>query len=344
MIKSAELRRRLSKVRGEMRRERLTALYVNKDFDAFYLSGKDTGRILITKDSAILWVKDVYYELYESTYSMRGYPLEVRVHDESDLKRTLRCLRSKSIGVSSAEYVAPIRKASRKKVVVSASAKSARSVKTKEEIDRIRRSARIAKLGMRKAREVVDVGVRELDAVAEIEAELRRRGSERPPFDCGMLLASGKRSADIHARPSNKRISRGPVVVDLGAVYRGYHSDMTRTLSAGSLNSDERRVSDLIRRLRDETIDLIRPGIQASSVHKYVDESIKAAGYNFHHLSGHGVGLEIHEGPNFRPGANVRLKPGMVFTVEPGIYLPRRFGVRFEDTVLLTRRGCKKLT
>lgn len=334
----------LRRVRDAMHAVGVSAFYATSEGDIRYLSGHDTGRVLVTNDCARLWVRDVYAELYDSTYSVRGYPLDVRVYDEDDVKGSLRAMRAKTVAVSACDYVDKLKKASRRRVVVCDVAGTARAVKTRGELELIRRSCRIAKAGMRKAREVVDVGVRELDAVAEVEAFLRRRGSEEPPFGGGMLLASGRRSADIHAKPSTGRIGRGPVVVDLGAVYSGYYSDMTRTLAVGELTSEEKHVSSFVKHLRDEALDHVRCGVLASSVHRFVDERIKSGGFRLHHLAGHGVGLEIHEKPSFSPDCRVRLAPGMVFTVEPGVYLPHKFGVRFEDTVVLTKRGCRKLT
>jgi Xaa-Pro dipeptidase len=344
MSLALEARVHLEKVRVEMRRRGIKALYVNEEADLRYLTHRETGRLLIRGGDAVLWVKDLYLELYDDVYSSRGYPLDVRLYDKDALRDELRSLRSKAISVTSPAIMGGLKKISKKKVDSSDVVKSARSVKTKWELEMIMKSCRIAKAGMKKAREVVSVGVRELDAVAEVEAEIRRRGSEKAPFGGGMLLASGKGGADIHAKAFLRRIGDGPVVVDLGAVYNGYNSDMTRTLGVGSLTKEEKKVMNIVRSLRDEAIWMIRPGMMASDIHKFVDEGIKAAGYKFHHLSGHGVGLEIHEQPSFSPENNVRLAPNMVFTVEPGIYLPGKFGVRFEDTVLLRKNGCMKLT
>jgi Xaa-Pro dipeptidase len=337
---SRELRLRLRKVRAQM--GLAGALYSQEEADLRYLTGRDTGRVLVTPDRCVLWVKEIYSELYSSTYSLPGYPLQVRTYDKEDVKRTLRGLRV--LTVSSPAAAEAVRKAVRRKVAVSDAVKQARAVKTAEEIGLIRRSCAIAKAGMRKAEEVIRPGVKELYAVAEIEGELRRRGSEKAAFGDGMLLASGPGSADIHAKPTFRRITRGPVVADLGATYRGYFSDMTRTFRVGRLRPEEARVMALVEAVRDETIRMIRPGMACSDVHAFVEGRLKDAGYTFHHLSGHGVGLQIHESPSFSPESKASLAAGMVFTVEPGVYLPGKFGVRFEDTVLLGRRGCVKLT
>ena len=327
-----------------MHADGLSAFYVSSEADIRYLTGAEVGRLLLTQGGGIVWVKDFYRDLYGSLYDARGYPFEVRVQDKVDVRRTLGSLRQKTIGVSSYDAAAAVRKVSGKRTYVTGIMKEARAVKTKWEIGLIRRSCAIAKAGMRRAREVVRSGVRELDAVAEIEGELRRRGSQKPPFGDGMLLASGRGSCDIHAKASLRRISRGPVVVDLGATYGSYYSDMTRTFPVGRLSRVESDVMEFVECLRDEAIDFVRSGMRACDVHRFVDERIAARGYKFHHLSGHGVGLEIHENPSLSPDNRAELERNMVFTIEPGIYLPHRFGVRFEDTVLLTSRGCVKLT
>ncbi len=339
-----ELRIRLGRVRDLMGRFGVSAFYVSEGVDLAYLTSHDTGRLLVTNGLAVLWVKDVYYELYKSTYSVSGYPLEVRVHDNDDVRRTLRGLRSRSIGVSELSLKPQLSKVSGKRVVVSDLLKCARQVKTKYELDLIGKSSSIARQGMWKAREVVGRGVRELDAVAEIQAHLYRRGSEAPAFGEGMLLASGRGSADIHAKASRRRIGNGTVVVDLGAVFRGYHSDMTRTLVVGVPSKAQREVLEVVRDVYDCAVDFIRPGVKASAVHDFVDVRLSEAGYKLYHRSGHGVGLEIHEYPSFGPESKTVLEPGMVFTVEPGVYLPGMFGARFENTLVLTRRGCRSLT
>jgi Xaa-Pro aminopeptidase len=339
-----ELRLRLARVRRQMAARDLPAMLVTEDYDARYLTGRETGRVLISEGQAILWVKDIYLDLYRDLYDFRGYPLEVRVQEKNSLRDAIRSLRGKTVAVSSPNALAAVRKAARARVVVADCMTVVRSVKTPLELRLIKHSCQIAKAGMRRASDVIERGVRELDAVAEIEGEIRRRGSQKGVFGDGMLLASGARSADIHARPSLKRIGSGPVVVDLGANYEGYFSDMTRTFGVGRLTSEGRDVMSFVRNLRDDAIAMIRPGMLASEVHRFVDDAIKNKGYKFHHLSGHGVGLQIHESPSFGPGGKVRLKENMVFTMEPGVYLPGKFGVRFEDTVLLTKAGCKKLT
>ncbi len=344
MYPPKELLLRLRKVRKAMDCGGVSAFYVSSEKDLKYLTGHSTGRALITRDLAGLWVKDFYGELYAKTYDSRGYPFEVRSYGKEAIRDALRGLRSRRIYVSASDVAAGIKKISGGVVSVSDVVGSARQVKTGFELCLMEKSARIARSGMRFAREVVGTGVRELDAVADIQAFLYRSGSEEPAFGGGMLLASGRSSADIHAKASTRCVRSGPVVVDLGAVWRGYHSDMTRTLLVGLEDSNVHKVMECVESVRDDVIGYIRPGMTASSVHLHMQGLLRDRGYELHHLSGHGVGLDVHESPSFSPGKRVFLRENMVFTVEPGVYLPNRFGVRFEDTVVLTRSGCRKLT
>ena len=144
MSLSGELRLRLGKVRAEMGRTGLSALYSSDPKDVLYLSGRDSGRVLVTGSEATLWVRDIYSELYDSTYSLRGYPLKVRAHSKEEVKAALRGLRSRAVGVSSAGSAESVRKTSGKRVVVSDAVRSARAVKTRLEIECISRSCRMA--------------------------------------------------------------------------------------------------------------------------------------------------------------------------------------------------------
>ncbi|MCX6694701.1 MAG: Xaa-Pro peptidase family protein [Candidatus Altiarchaeota archaeon] len=340
-----ELGLRVKAVQRRLRDERIPALIVSSRENIRYLTGKETGRVVVTRDGAFLWVKDLYKKLYSRLYSGRGYPLEVSLYEKDSVRKFVRGRRMKKVAVDNSGLLyGGLRKELNAKLLLKNFVLEQRAVKSPYEIGLVKRSCSIASLGMRTAEKVVKSGVREIDAVAEIEKTIRVLGSETPPFDDGMLLAAGVRSADIHAKASCSRIRGGLVVVDLGATFMGYHSDMTRTLSVGRLSAREKELSDFVRDLRDEAIDYLEVGMKASEVHRKVEDAIRRKGFSFYHSAGHGVGLQIHEAPSISPESNEVLKENMVFTIEPGIYVPGRFGVRFEDTVVLTGNGARKLT
>jgi len=202
----------------------------------------------------------------------------------------------------------------------------------------LEKSARIALLAMRKAESMDPVGMTELELAAEIEYEIRKNGSESTPFGSGIICLSGKNTKYIHAFPSEKKIQDGDLLVlDMGAVYNGYNSDMTRTLEIGGVGKEEREIAEFTKNLKEEALDGIEVGGKISEIHKFIEDKIKKKGHKFYHLSGHGVGLEIHEKPSISPQKLDVFQKGMAFTIEPGIYT-KSFGARSEDTIILDNK------
>ncbi len=175
---------------------------------------------------------------------------------------------------------------------------------------------------------------------------MRERGAEDRAFET--IVASGENSAKPHARPGRRPIRPGdPVVVDFGAVFDGYRSDMTRTFCVGG--PAHRRAGHGVRGgggVPAAGGGRVEPGVAAGSVDQACREAIAEAGWaeRFEHGTGHGVGLDIHEGPSVGPGSTAILEPGTVVTVEPGVYLPGTGGVRIEDTLVVTEHGSRPLT
>ena len=171
-------------------------------------------------------------------------------------------------------------------------------------------------------------------------------GAEKLAFET--IVASGERSALPHGIASDKEVEIGDFITfDFGAVYDGYHSDMTRTVVLGMANSWHKEIYTIVEEAQWRGLKNAKPGITGAELDAVVRDYITSRGYgeNYVHGLGHGIGLEIHEMPNInKRGQNVILQPGMTFTVEPGIYIPGKGGVRIEDTVVLTDEGAKVLT
>ncbi len=219
-----------------------------------------------------------------------------------------------------------------------------RKIKSREEVSLLRKSAKIATKGMRCAAESIAVNRTELEVAADAEREMRVAGSEGTSFPT--IVASGRNSWLPHASATRKRLRRGElVVVDIGAVYKGYFSDMTRTFAL-SPTRKQLKLIGLVRRAQKAAINLVRNGAKTSDVDKAARGIISRAGYaKFSpHGTGHGVGMEIHEPPGLAPDSNDILREGMVITVEPGIYIPNVGGARWEDMFLVTKEGRKPLT
>jgi len=219
-----------------------------------------------------------------------------------------------------------------------------RKIKSKEELKALSKAGSIASAVMRALDESKIAGMTEFELAGFIEYEVRKRGSEVPPFGGGMLCMSGPNSAYPHAIVSGRKIRDGDLVIlDFGAVVDGYHSDMTRTLEIGSVTKDKHGINAFVDWLKDEAASRVELGGKIADIHKYVEDEIKKKGFKLYHLTGHGVGLEVHERPSLGPDEKGVFKEGMVFTVEPGIYTTT-YGARSEDTIALIGKKKKILT
>jgi Xaa-Pro aminopeptidase len=170
-------------------------------------------------------------------------------------------------------------------------------------------------------------------------------GAEGMSFET--IVASGPRSALPHGRASSHMTARnGFVTLDFGVILKGYCSDMTRTVCLGRLSAAERSAYDAVLEAQQAAVAAVKPGVTCGDVDEAARSKLRKAGLAkyFTHSTGHGVGLEIHESPRVAAGQTLELKPGMVITVEPGIYMPGKFGIRIEDMVAVTERGGKVLT
>lgn len=223
---------------------------------------------------------------------------------------------------------------------------SLREIKDQEEIDLIKKAIAISDEAYRHILEYVKVGMSECEVATELEYYMKKLGSERPAFTT--IVASGVRGALPHGVATDKLINNGEfVTIDFGAVYKGYHSDITRTFCMGKASDKQREIYDIVLQAQLLGLREIAPGKSGKDVDTPVRQYIKNAGYGefFGHGLGHGVGLEIHELPRLSPFSPTKeLKENMIVTDEPGIYVPDFGGVRIEDTVLVTADNCQALT
>jgi len=220
-----------------------------------------------------------------------------------------------------------------------------RSVKDAEEIELMRKAAELTSEGMRVAYETLAAGTREYEVAAEIEYAMRKQGSEGTAFET--IVASGACSAFPHGGCSDKKIQEGNlVVVDVGATYKSYRSDMTRTFVAGTPSEKQKKLYQTVKTAQDKAFEAVKPKAKASEIDSAARKVIEEAGYGdyFVHGLGHGVGLDVHEPPTLSPDSKDVLSESNVVTVEPGIYLVGYGGIRIEDTVLVQKNGAEKLT
>jgi len=220
-----------------------------------------------------------------------------------------------------------------------------RSVKDAGELERLRRAQQISDDAIEHLLGFIEAGQTEREVRAELELYMLTHGASGLSFDT--IVASGPNGANPHARPSERVLADGDmVVIDFGACYGDYHADMTRTVCVGTPGDEERRVYDVVRRAHEEAAAFLRAGRKGTEVHAVAARVIEEAGYGpyFDHGLGHGVGLEIHERPNLNTRWDRPIPEGAVVTVEPGIYLPGRFGVRIEDCGVVTETGYESFT
>jgi len=219
-----------------------------------------------------------------------------------------------------------------------------RQIKTPEEIELLEHAEHIGDMAFSDMLNILKPGMTELEVAAEIEYSMKKHGAEGLSFDT--IAASGKNSSMPHAIPSEKKLESGDfLTMDFGCIYKGYCSDMTRTVCIGKATDEMKTVYNTVLEAQLKVLDELRPGMQCCEVDAIARDYIAEKGYGdyFGHGLGHGVGLYIHESPAFNMRDESIVRPNMIETDEPGIYLPGKFGVRIEDMILITEDGCRTL-
>jgi Xaa-Pro aminopeptidase len=225
------------------------------------------------------------------------------------------------------------------------SIKAFRSVKEPKEISLIKKAATIAEQGLKALISQIRSKQREQDLALTLECNIRKLGAEKIPFE--IIVVSGKRGAYPHGAPCRKEIKKGEfVTIDFGAIYQGYCSDETCTLIVGKPTQRQKKVYEAVKEAHDQAIAAVAPGVKFTAIDSAARKVLKKAGLDkyFRHSAGHGVGLAVHEAPLISPRGEGVAVPGMVFTIEPGVYIPNWGGVRIEDMVEVTRHGYQLIT
>jgi Xaa-Pro aminopeptidase len=219
-------------------------------------------------------------------------------------------------------------------------------IKSEDEISAIRRAAEIGDQVYEKVLDVIKPGVSEREVAAEIAYQTRLLGGEKEAFN--IIVASGERSALPHGVASDKKIRKGELVtLDFGCVYKGFNSDMTRTVAVGKVPTELQKIYEIVRAAQQRAIDKVHVGMNGRELDSVARDYITLHGYGskFGHSTGHGLGIEVHELPMVsQRGERFKLEQSVVITIEPGIYLDGVGGVRIEDDVVIRREGCEVLT
>lgn len=344
---------RQAALRAAIQREGLDALLVTHLPNVRYLTGfSGTAALLVVTPDATVLISDFRYQV-QAAEEVDGTAI-VEIDQRNVWARLARVLEGRRIGTLGIEAgVLAVRDAERLAVLpwlavvpTSDLVERLRAVKAPEEVDAIRRAAALARDALADVLPRVRPGDREQDIAADLEAALRKRGSEWHPFPT--TVASGPRSALPHARSSERRVEAGEfLLIDFGAIVDGYCADLTRTVVVGArADARQREVYAAVRDAQRFAIERLRAGMPGRDGDALARELIDARGFGdaFGHGLGHGLGLEVHEAPRLSPLADAPLPAHAVVTVEPGIYLPGWGGVRLEDDIYLGPNGPEYLS
>jgi Xaa-Pro aminopeptidase len=343
---------RLVRLREEMAKREIGALMLTAAINVGWASGftGSTAAALITAADA-LFVTDSRYSLQAERecpdFTVRRCgPVLIETVAEVAKAAGITTLHFEANSVTVAQYekwkeaLQPIELAPAYEVV-----ETLRQVKDAEEIARIRAAAAISDLAFDHVLNLIHPGVPERDLALELEYFMRKHGSEREPFET--IVASGARSAMPHGRASDKRLEVGDFVTfDFGACHGGYFSDLTRTVVLGKASDRQREIYGIVQEAQEAVLRAIRAGQSGKDVDAVARDLITARGFGEHfgHGTGHSLGRAVHDGGGLSVRSETILAPGMVMTVEPGIYLDGWGGVRIEDDVVVTENGCEILT
>lgn len=351
-----QLECRLKKLRNGLVGKNCEAILISQPENRYYLSGFDgtAGFLLITKEDNILATDFRYLEqaerqaagfkIFKTTDEMENWfpilinGLSIRSigFEDSHLSfSTYNRLVNILINLSPRISLIPI------EVLVD----SLRAVKKPEEIEFITRAVALADAAIDYFIDIAEPGMTELGAAWEIEKYLRENGSQSLPF--GVIVASGPNSALPHAKPTERKIKQvEPVLIDLGAKVQNYVSDLSRTICLGEPDDTFKEVYSIVLRAQQTAIDGITSGMNGIAADSLARDVIEHSGYGkqFDHSLGHGLGLSVHEEPYLRQSYKKNLVDNMIFTIEPGIYIPGWGGIRLEDTVILENGKIRMLS
>lgn len=342
---------KLNRLRTAFSESDIDALLVTDLYNVRYVTNftGDSSVALITEESAYFITDSRYTEQaknecvgFEVVQHNGSIPHEVaRICKEKGIKR----LGFEEKDVTYALYQIYVKELSTEFIPTSGLIENLRLIKTPEELKLIKVAADIADAAFKHILDFIKPGKTELEVSNELEFFMRKSGATSSSFD--IIVASGARSALPHGVASNKVIEAGEMVtLDFGALYEGYVSDITRTIAVGQPSEQMKEIYDIVLGAQLKGVEQIRAGITGKEADAICRDYITEKGYGpqFGHSTGHGIGLEVHEGPGLSFRSDVVLKPGMVVTCEPGIYLEGIGGVRIEDDLLITENGNERLT
>lgn len=334
-------------------KDKTEALYITDEKNIYYFTGisKSEGVVIITQDTSYLLVDFRYIE-YANNKCSSCEVVEAKSFNDDALRifktHGIKSVYLESDNITVGRYNKLLLKFNAEGIslitdeTLSKTVSNLRLIKSEEEIAFINEAQKITEKAYKEVLNHIKPGVSERKISVELEYLMKKYGAEDISFD--LITITGAKTSLPHGVPGDDIISSGDFfTLDIGSVYKGYHSDMTRTVAVKHCDDYKRKIYDIVLEAQAEALKKVKAGVKASAVDKTARDIINAAGYkkNFGHSTGHGVGLDIHELPFVSPKSETVLSENMVITVEPGIYLENEFGVRIEDMVLVRENGCK---
>lgn len=345
-----EQQKRINKLRKLLKSEN-EALIVSSNANVYYFTGfnNSEGTLVVTKRKSYFYVDFRYFESAKKIVSSSEVMLSTSLVD--DLVSLLSDEHIKSVFIetktttlySYRNLQKNFQKANISITTVSTLdtyIENQRMIKSTSEIELMEIAQNITEKAFNEILPLIVPGATEKEIKNELEYRMKKNGAEDVSFD--LITITGKKTSLPHGVPSNEKIKKGDFfTMDIGALYKGYHSDMTRTVSVGTPSDEQKNIYDIVYNAQTTALETVKAGVACSLVDKTARDIIYGAGFDkcFGHSTGHGVGLDIHEKPNLSPSGDTILSSGMVVTVEPGIYIENKFGVRIEDMVLVTDNG-----
>ena len=336
---------RLQKLRQRLAEEEIEAIFISQPENRYYLSGFDgsAGFLLITPQNTVLATDFRYLEQAKrqapdyKIFQISGDIVDWFPRLVAELNLGRLGFEAKHVTFAKYRQLTDVLKQTKLKLIpTDGLVESLRAIKEPEEVELITKASKISDSAIEYIDGIIHTGMSEKEVAWEIEKFMRENGSETLPFD--IIVASGPNSALPHAKPSSRTIHSGePVVIDIGARTGGYSSDLSRTICLGAPDDTFNKIYDTVLGAQLAVLAIISEGMTGGQIDNVARTVIQEAGYSeaFGHGLGHGIGLAPHEQPRLGPNSIENLVDGMVFTVEPGIYLSGWGGVRIEDVVVM---------
>ena len=353
-INYREVKNRILKVYQKLDTLKVDALFVSSSPNVSYLSGyesHDSWLILSKKRNYYLtdarYTEDASRHIHPDMASVKDtseaiFPAILQVCNELGIKK-LAIEESLTISYEHFLHKTLMKKVSL--VPTKGIIEPLRQYKSLEELKKIRKAIAITVKALNVISPKFVEGKTELQVAGDLERFIRYQGAEGMAFE--LIVASGAHASQPHHQTSHSKIRKNtPLLIDIGVSFQGYKSDLTKTFLLGKISVLALKLYRIVKEAHDLAVQAVKPGVAASEIDTIARGHINQAGYGayFNHSSGHGVGIEVHEAPRISRKDTTRLEKGMVFTIEPGIYLPGKIGIRIEDMVLVTERGCEVLS